>query len=219
MIPFQRWMPRPNRPLLTPFKQERKDKTTIIVSHRLSAVHQADWIIVLDQGQIVKKVELVIYWLKRAGIMNNTNGNKNRKENKMKVLKRLLSRITLYPTGFLAGFICLLLATIFLNCLLFFSKDDRWAFDCTDPRWRARDLLQMGGFYLLVLSIGQLISYLGNRILLHGSNQVTANLRDQAFQVMQGCLFLILMISRLERSQQELSMIRRPCGPSFITLV
>ena len=48
------------------------------------------------------------------------------------------------------------------------------------------DLLQMGGFYLLVLSIGQLISYLGNRILLHGSNQVTASLRDQAFQVMQG---------------------------------
>lgn len=31
----------------------------------------------------------------------------------MKVLKRLLSRITLYPTVFLAGFICLLLATIF----------------------------------------------------------------------------------------------------------
>ena len=31
----------------------------------------------------------------------------------MKVLKRLLSRITLYPTVFLVGFICLLLATIF----------------------------------------------------------------------------------------------------------
>lgn len=31
----------------------------------------------------------------------------------MKVLKRLLSRITLYPTVFLSGFICLLLATIF----------------------------------------------------------------------------------------------------------
>ena len=104
----------------------------------------------------------------------------------MKVLKRLLSRITLYPTVFLAGFICLLLATIFLNCHPFFSKDDRWAFDCIDPRWRARDLLQMGGFYLLVLSLGQLISYMGNRILLHGSNQVTASLRDQAFQVMQG---------------------------------
>ena len=35
--------------------KERKDKTTIIVSHRLSAVHQADWIIVLDQGQIVEE--------------------------------------------------------------------------------------------------------------------------------------------------------------------
>ena len=34
---------------------ERKGKTTLIVSHRLSAVHQADWIIVLDQGQIVEE--------------------------------------------------------------------------------------------------------------------------------------------------------------------
>ena len=55
MIPFLQWMRRLNRPLLTRFKKNRKDKTTLIVSHRLSAVHQADWIIVLDQGQIVEE--------------------------------------------------------------------------------------------------------------------------------------------------------------------
>ena len=55
MIPFRRWMRRLNRLLLTRIQKERKDKTTIIVSHRLSAVHQADWIIVLDQGRIVEE--------------------------------------------------------------------------------------------------------------------------------------------------------------------
>ena len=39
----------------------------------------------------------------------------------MKVLKRLLSRITLYPTVSLSS-----------------PKDDRWAFDRTDPWWWAR---------------------------------------------------------------------------------
>ena len=105
----------------------------------------------------------------------------------MKVLKRLLSRITLYPTVFLAGFICLLLATIFseLSPFLLQKMIDGPLTALTHGGGQG-DLLQMGAFYLLVLSLGQLISYLGNRILLHGSNQVTANLIDQAFHVMQG---------------------------------
>ena len=105
----------------------------------------------------------------------------------MKVLKRLLSRITLYPTVFLAGFICLLLATIFseLSPFLLQKMIDGPLTALTHGGGQG-DLLQMGGFYLLVLSLGQLISYMGNRILLHGSNQVTASLRDKAFQVMQG---------------------------------
>ena len=105
----------------------------------------------------------------------------------MKVLKRLLSRITLYPTVFLVGFICLLLATIFSELSPFIlQKMIDGPLTALTHGGEQGQLLQMGGFYLLVLSIGQLISYLGNRILLHGSNQVTANLRDHAFQVMQG---------------------------------
>ena len=105
----------------------------------------------------------------------------------MKVLKRLLSRITLYPTVFLVGFICLLLATIFSELSPFIlQKMIDGPLTALTHGGEQGQLLQMGGFYLLVLSIGQLISYLGNRILLHGSNQVTSNLRDQAFQVMQG---------------------------------
>ena len=105
----------------------------------------------------------------------------------MKVLKRLLSRITLYPTVFLSGFICLLLATIFseLSPFILQKMIDGPLTALTHGGGQGQ-LLQMGAFYLLVLSLGQLISYLGNRILLHGSNQVTSSLRDQAFQVMQG---------------------------------
>ena len=105
----------------------------------------------------------------------------------MKVLKRLLSRITLYPTVFLSGFICLLLATIFSELSPFLlQKMIDGPLTALTHGGEQGQLLQMGAFYLLVLSLGQLISYLGNRILLHGSNQVTASLRDQAFQVMQG---------------------------------
>ncbi|MGT2772007.1 ABC transporter ATP-binding protein [Streptococcus marimammalium] len=41
---------------------ERNGKTTIIVSHRLSAVNHADWVIVLDEGRIIeagKPIDLV----------------------------------------------------------------------------------------------------------------------------------------------------------------
>ena len=41
--------------IIETIQRERKGKTTLIVSHRLSAVHQADWILVLDQGRIVEE--------------------------------------------------------------------------------------------------------------------------------------------------------------------
>ncbi|ANF95925.1 ABC transporter ATP-binding protein [Paenibacillus bovis] len=35
--------------------QERQSRTTIIIAHRISAVKQADWIIVMDEGRIVQQ--------------------------------------------------------------------------------------------------------------------------------------------------------------------
>ena len=135
--------------------KERKDKTTIIVSHRLSAVHQADWLIVLDQGQIVEEGRASDLLAQEGWYYEQYQRQQNRKENKMKVLKRLLSRITLYPTVFLAGFICLFTSHHFFWIVTLSSpKDDRWAFDCIDPRWRQGDLASDGRILSLGLEPG-----------------------------------------------------------------
>ncbi len=36
-------------------RRERQGKTTLITTHRLSSVEHADWIIVLDEGEIVEE--------------------------------------------------------------------------------------------------------------------------------------------------------------------
>ncbi|MEH7443467.1 ABC transporter transmembrane domain-containing protein [Bacillus sp. JJ1122] len=41
--------------ILSALKENRKDKTTIITAHRLSAIHHADLIIVLDEGGIAER--------------------------------------------------------------------------------------------------------------------------------------------------------------------
>ena len=41
--------------ILQALKQERKDATTIITSHRLSAIQQAHCILVIDNGTIIEK--------------------------------------------------------------------------------------------------------------------------------------------------------------------
>jgi len=41
--------------IINGIKQERQQKTTIITTHRLSAVQHADWIIVLDEGVVIEQ--------------------------------------------------------------------------------------------------------------------------------------------------------------------
>lgn len=41
--------------ILKQLAENRKNKTTLIIAHRISAIESADWIIVLDQGQIIER--------------------------------------------------------------------------------------------------------------------------------------------------------------------
>lgn len=46
---------RTERQIIQNIQKERSGKTNIIVTHRLSAVHHADWVLVLDEGRIVEE--------------------------------------------------------------------------------------------------------------------------------------------------------------------
>jgi ATP-binding cassette, subfamily B, multidrug efflux pump len=41
--------------ILKQLAENRKNKTTLIIAHRISAIESADWIIVLEQGQIAEQ--------------------------------------------------------------------------------------------------------------------------------------------------------------------
>lgn len=41
--------------IISHIQEERAGKTTLIVAHRLSAVHHADWVLVMDEGRIVQE--------------------------------------------------------------------------------------------------------------------------------------------------------------------
>lgn len=43
------------RLIIQRLQEERQGKTNLIVAHRLSAVHHADWVLVLDDGQIIEE--------------------------------------------------------------------------------------------------------------------------------------------------------------------
>ena len=104
----------------------------------------------------------------------------------MVIFKRLLQKLSLFPSIFGLGFVCLLLATL-LSDLSPFVLQKMIDGPLTDLSQGGElgKLYPMGGLYLMVLALGQIISYIGNRVLIHGGNKITAQLRDQAFLVMQ----------------------------------
>ena len=104
----------------------------------------------------------------------------------MGILKRLLQKLSLFPGIFGFGFICLLLATILSDLSPFIlQKMIDGPLTALSQGGELGALYPMGVLYLIVLAVGQIVSYIGNRVLIHGGNKVTAQLRDQAFLVMQ----------------------------------
>ena len=104
----------------------------------------------------------------------------------MVIFKRLLQKLSLFPTIFFLGFVCLLLATLLSDLSPFVLQKiiDGPLTDLSQGGELGK-LYPMGGLYLMVLALGQIISYIGNRVLIHGGNKIAAQLRDQAFLVMQ----------------------------------
>ena len=104
----------------------------------------------------------------------------------MGILKRLLQKLSLFPGIFILGFICLLLATILSDLSPFIlQKMIDGPLTALSQGGELGALYPMGILYLIVLAVSQIVSYIGNRVLIHGGNKVTAQLRDQAFLVMQ----------------------------------
>ena len=97
----------------------------------------------------------------------------------MGILKRLLQKLSLFPGIFGLGFICLLLATILSDLSPFIlQKMIDGPLTALSQGGELGALYPMGVLYLIVLAVGQIVSYIGNRVLIHGGNKVTAQPSD-----------------------------------------
>ena len=65
-------------------RTERSGKTTIITTHRLSAVQHADWILVMDEGAVIEEGTRDQLIQREAGMLSSL------KDNKVKVKVRIV---------------------------------------------------------------------------------------------------------------------------------
>ena len=65
-------------------RTERSGKTTIITTHRLSAVQHADWILVMDEGEVIEEGTHNQLIQREAGMRNSL------KDNRVKVKVRIV---------------------------------------------------------------------------------------------------------------------------------
>ena len=65
-------------------RTERSGKTTIITTHRLSAVQHADWILVMDEGAVIEEGTHDQLIQREAGMLSSL------KDNKVKVKVRIV---------------------------------------------------------------------------------------------------------------------------------
>lgn len=57
-------------------------RTSFVIAHRLSTIRDADLILVMDQGQIIEKERMRVYWHKVDFMKNCITANLLRKQNK-----------------------------------------------------------------------------------------------------------------------------------------
>lgn len=106
----------------------------------------------------------------------------------MKTILRLLKEMGRVKGIFLSGLVIFVLSTAVSQLSPFVLKqmiDGPLAQIDKGNRASYSQMLYFGAFYMALVILGMFLTYLGNRLLIHGGNRITENLRNQAYDVMQ----------------------------------
>jgi len=105
----------------------------------------------------------------------------------MSIISRLLKELRVVRTAFFFAVGIAVLATVTsqLSPLCLRNMIDGPLTQIGSGKDRQVQLLQLAGLYIIVVVLGSVLTYLGDRLLAHCGNKVVEHLRNEAYQVMQ----------------------------------
>ena len=105
----------------------------------------------------------------------------------MSIISRLLKELRAVRTAFFFAVGIAVLATVTsqLSPLCLRNMIDGPLTQIGSGKDRQVQLLQLAGLYIIVVVLGSILTYLGDRLLAHCGNKVAEHLRNEAYQVMQ----------------------------------
>ena len=105
----------------------------------------------------------------------------------MSIISRLLKELRVVRTAFFFAVGIAVLATVTsqLSPLCLRNMIDGPLTQIGSGKDRQVQLLQLAGLYIIVVVLGSILTYLGDRLLAHCGNKVVEHLRNEAYQVMQ----------------------------------
>lgn len=105
----------------------------------------------------------------------------------MSIISRLLKELRVVRTAFFFAVGIAVLATVTsqLSPLCLRNMIDGPLTQIGSGKDRQVQLLQLAGLYIIVVVLGSVLTYLGDRLLPHCGNKVAEHLRNEAYQVMQ----------------------------------
>lgn len=105
----------------------------------------------------------------------------------MSIISRLLKELRVVRTAFFFAVGITVLATVIsqLSPLCLRNMIDGPLTQIGSGKDRQVQLLQLAGLYIIVVALGSILTYLGDRLLAHCGNKVVEHLRNEAYQVMQ----------------------------------
>lgn len=105
----------------------------------------------------------------------------------MSIISRLLKELKVVRIAFFLAVGIAVLATVTsqLSPLFLRNMIDGPLTQIGNGKDRQVQLLQLAGLYIIVVVLGSILTYLGDRLLAHCGNKVAEHLRNEAYQVMQ----------------------------------